>query len=122
MSNTGRSIVLLVFFPASMLYSSLGMGQPTGPKSQAPPPMHRTRIDGKFGHYIVSTTGAAMAKIQGQSTFSKANRGLFLGVATVSSSKKHPQSIWRKVRHLTAGTGHIDIDSQWSRSQETSGP
>ena len=58
MSNLGRSIIFLMIFPSSSVYSSPGSAQPGRTQPQTPAPTSRTRMDGKFGHYLVTPTGA----------------------------------------------------------------
>jgi hypothetical protein len=58
MSNTGRSIVFLVLVYASLVHSPLGAAQPTKNESQTRSATSRTRLDGRFAHYLVSDDGA----------------------------------------------------------------
>ena len=58
MSNLGRSIILSMVIPSSAVYSSPSSAQPGNFQPQTPAPASRTRMDGKFGHYLVTPTGA----------------------------------------------------------------
>jgi hypothetical protein len=58
MSTLGRSIIFLMIFPSSAVYSSPSSAQPGKAQPQTPAPTSRTRMDGKFGHYLVTPTGA----------------------------------------------------------------
>jgi hypothetical protein len=57
MSTFGRSIIFLMIFPSSAVYSSPSSAQPGKDQSQTPALTGRTRMDGKFGHYLVTPTG-----------------------------------------------------------------
>lgn len=57
MSTFGRSIIILVIIPSSAVYSSPSSAQPGKAQPQTPAPTSRTRMDGKFGHYLVTPTG-----------------------------------------------------------------
>jgi len=58
MSNTGRSIALLALFSASLIHSPSGAAQPTNAQSQVLSRSSRTRLDGRFAHYLMSDDGA----------------------------------------------------------------
>ena len=57
MSNLGRSIIFLMIIPSSAVYSSTSSAQPGNFQPQTPAPTSRTRMEGKFDHYLVSPTG-----------------------------------------------------------------
>ncbi len=57
MSTLGRLIIFLVIFPSSAVYSSPSSAQPGKAQPQTPAPTSRTRMDGKFGHYLVTPAG-----------------------------------------------------------------
>ena len=58
MSNLGRSIIFLMIIPSSAVYSSTSSAQPGNFQPQTPAPTSRTRMEGKFAHYLVTPTGA----------------------------------------------------------------
>jgi len=58
MSTLGRSIIFLLIFPSSAVYSSPSSAQPGKAQSQTPAPTSRTRMEGTFAHYFVTSTGA----------------------------------------------------------------
>ncbi len=224
MSNIGRSVIILMIFPSSAVYSSPSGAQPGKAQSQTPAPTSRTRMDGTFGHCLMSPTGtiagivledgtiarfplfepvlqtaflrpgdtvhveghgligpngpifinasvevpngtatraevtptqsvtisskprsrrgqehglsaskgqtedaprptAAPGKTQGPSRDRRTNSSLFFGSTSVSTRRKaRPEGFWAKLSHITTGTGHVDSDSRWSRTQETAGP
>jgi len=58
MSNLGRSIILLMIFPSSAVYSSPSSAQLGNFQPQTPAPTSRTRMGGTFARYLVTPTGA----------------------------------------------------------------
>ena len=58
MSILGRAIILLMLLPFSAVYSSPSRAQPGDFQPQTPAPTSRTRMEGKFAHYLVTPTGA----------------------------------------------------------------
>jgi hypothetical protein len=58
MSNTGRSIALVVLVFASLVHSPSGAAQPRKNEPQTPSGTSRTHVDGRFARYLVSDDGA----------------------------------------------------------------
>jgi hypothetical protein len=57
MSDLGCSIIFLMIFPSSAVYSSPSSAQPGKYQPQTPAPS-RTRMEGEFAHYLWAPTGA----------------------------------------------------------------